>query len=413
MHSEKTHEAGNQAYELEAFGGGRTLRPGTTLGGSESSEGSGDSYLLLLPESKPAQQELTVSWASKPADQKEACTADRQSWELDPFFRASKHPRLLRRVDAFARPWRFVEAAPDAVSWLVGMGFFAGGALFVFSNLGEVVFRNTPGNGMRDAYDWCVLFPPVIGTLMFIVACFCQVVEAANRPPAAAVFPFGGPQEHLPKWTWFGLRLRSAEWWAALMYFVGCLMFETGSVVMCLHEFPSLWITPHLYNILVNYVNGIAGVLFFIPGLIYSAIQGNGITFCSMFIPMSKDNLTCMSWWVNWLNLWGGMAFCAAGFALTPLPEVNQPTHESHRLSVGIGYSTGSMCFAISGFLSLILLSERRCTRRGTTNMICHTGSVRINHRPSDATQLCIEDFGQGMPPRALVRPPSRGHVLA
>ena len=75
-----------------------------------------------------------------------------------------------------------------------------------------------------------------------------------------------------------------------------------------------------------------------------------------LFVPVRRCDCSSLTWWINWLNWWGGVGFFMSGVFLYFYPELDAQTYQ---IENAFGFGVGSFCFFLGGLLLYIQMSLR------------------------------------------------------
>ncbi|KAK9829986.1 hypothetical protein WJX72_009048 [[Myrmecia] bisecta] len=295
---------------------------------------------------------------------------------------ATPLPRYLY-LDSIVRPWRYFGNLPDAVTWIIGQGFFIGAMFFItgsFSGIStKLVAGYAPYDNYRSAYDWLALFTFAVGTVLFAISCTFQIFEAINREEYNVKYEqwvVSGKQTKLPRYQWWGIQFHNLEWWAAVSYTIGCYIYICAAQTAFANASSKVHVDPEVYKYLSLYAYLVGGVFFLLSGTLYVLVLGDNYNlFRGILLPFSKKDWCSLNWWTNWINFWAGAGFFVGGLSLQPQIYASL-SWQQYQIWSGIGYGGGSIGFLCSGFLYLCQLSERRC-RRPTSPTDAHAGPGR------------------------------------
>ena len=73
-----------------------------------------------------------------------------------------------------------------------------------------------------------------------------------------------------------------------------------------------------------------------------------------LFVPVRRDDCCSLTWWINWLNWWGGVGFFVSGVFLYFYPELDAQTYQIEN-AFGFGVRSPKSCCII---VSIAILSE-------------------------------------------------------
>lgn len=194
---------------------------------------------------------------------------------------ADAHRHGVRTSGGWSRLW-----APGRVSWWIAVLFMIGSALFAAGGYASSVPVDSRPF-LRGAAGLNLAF--FVGSLFFTSAAYLQFLEAANGDPADTFA--GQPQ----RWRWWAWKPRSLGFLAALIQFVGTLLFN----VNCADAMIS-GLTWEEEDVLVWTPNMLGCVCFLTAS--YLAFVEVSHTWFSV---RPRD----LAWWIAVINLMGSVAF--------------------------------------------------------------------------------------------------------
>jgi hypothetical protein len=210
----------------------------------------------------------------------------------------------LRRINAIA-----------ATAFVVGGSLFAIGAAFAQADIGGPLLPAS-------------VF--LAGGVFFSTGGYASVLQVVNGPREGA----DGGLEIPGRWRWWAPEWQRLEWLAALVLFVGTLVFAINLVDSFIAE-----LTPRQADRLIWSPDMIGCALFLVSGHL-AMVELSG-----RWYPCWRPRE--LGWWITVVNQLGSILFmvsAVASFVHT----------DGDLISVGIanwGTLTGALCFAIAGVL--------------------------------------------------------------
>lgn len=114
-----------------------------------------------------------------------------------------------------------------------------------FSALSPAVIATIrTGSCGTDAYSWWTAFPYLLGDVIWLCACYLQLVESLNMDYEMRVELWEASKQDTPKprYKWVGFMFNAWDWWGAFCYLWCGHVHDGSSHVLCL----SLSKHPHL-----------------------------------------------------------------------------------------------------------------------------------------------------------------------
>ncbi|KAK9830724.1 hypothetical protein WJX74_004188 [Apatococcus lobatus] len=271
----------------------------------------------------------------------------------------------LYLMDWLFRPWQYFTTKAYAVSYLAAYGFQIGSWFFMIGGAALLDPRivNTQDD-FTDSYDWLVLFTYEAGTVVWCAATTLQITEALNQghDQRVAIWERNNCKGPKPKFRWMGVQLNFGDWWGAVLYTVGCVMYIIANAFGIALDFTSVHIseTGQAWGVYWMFMGG--GILFLIAGFSYTAALIDHNVLKGILVPFSRRHATSNLWWANWLYFWGGVAYFQGGiFMYWQVPAHPTLTVTQFRWETGFGYFLGSVLFFLGSLLYLMKMSAGRC----------------------------------------------------
>lgn len=294
--------------------------------------------------------------------------------------------------DFLIRPLAYLRASKlSFVRYVVAGCAFYGGLFFL---VGAFAGSSGPLNdayalkgfkGFHAVYPWLVSVGYFIGTYIFTVGCFTLTVESLNLQYDEEMTEWKtGKRAEKPKFHLFGFPLRNLGWWAGVSYTTGALMYNVGSTSFLANTFRSVNFSADMVQYLgyLPYLTG--GPFFLTSGFLY-LVQFSKNPLRGMFIPLCKSDLCSVTWWVNWLNWWGGCGFCMSGiweYFWADIPV------QMYRIQNDIGFGIGGLFFSAGGFLLYAQGSVAKCKVQSSTTTHDVLGHSDYNNAPAGPSQV-------------------------
>lgn len=177
-----------------------------------------------------------------------------------------------------------------------------------------------------------------VGSLFFTSAGYLQYAEAANVEREL------GPRRHRPRWRPASWEPKRIDWLAALVQFIGTLLFNVSTFAALNHQ-----LSTHQTNHRVWAPDALGSIAFLVSSILAFA------EVCHRWVCVRRRSL---SWWIVAINLLGSIAFGASAIASLLEPSTGEPV--SARIA-NAGTSFGGICFL---FGALMLIPEAAKARR-------------------------------------------------
>merc|ERR1712130_904358 len=165
-----------------------------------------------------------------------------------------------------------------------------------------------------------------------------------------------------PRYRWFGIKPLSVEFWGAFCYDFGVALYLTAEIFTYISVCPDTQLSSNLYTICIDYFYLVAGLLFFIAGVLYIIVLGSPTIVPNIFFPFTKANAGSMMWWALFTYFWGGVCFCMSGIFLYWYSPNNMVISlRTYQIEDSIGFGGGAFLFFIGAGLLLARQSRGRC----------------------------------------------------
>jgi hypothetical protein len=209
---------------------------------------------------------------------------------------------------------------PADLRWRIAVLFMVGSFLFALGSFPLYAER-------MDARVVGITF--VLGSLFFTSAAYSQLLEtinASDNPDAdgSATFRF---------WAW---QPGSTLWWAALIQFIGTLLFNANTIDAMIETF-----TTEQSNRLVWAPDFFGSIAFLVASHLFWLAVCRGL-----WCIRSDDP----DWWGSLLNYVGSAFFMASAIAAFTLPSTGDVVNTT---IVNLGTFAGAVCFLVGAYLLL------------------------------------------------------------
>lgn len=286
--------------------------------------------------------------------------------DVIPFYRNCS---WLLYWDWALRFWRYFDTIPHFIAWYSCAGFYFGALFFIIGSFALADTKTVAseigdgfGNCMHDAYDWLVVFPYLVGNVLWQPAVLFQVFEAMNHDYEGKYEEWflGGMVGKRPRYRWFGIWWWSLEWWGAMCYFVGVIGYNMSSVVSIIYDCKYVNLTLYTWTVGYTYIG--AGILFLLAGIFYIQAYSDKWLITAIFVPTKKAHWTSLMWWALWAYFWGGVCFFMSGLFLYWYNGLYVGiTLTTYQIENTIGFGGGAILFHIGAMLLLFRQARGRC----------------------------------------------------
>jgi hypothetical protein len=243
---------------------------------------------------------------------------------LPPIELARDGRSLMRRPDH--KPWLRLWA-PGRLAWWIAVMFIPGASCFAVGGYAATWPQYSPALLQQGFVLGLVFF---VGSLFFTTAAWLQLEEAINGD--VADLPRGGAGG----WRWLAWKPRNAGYSAALIQFIGTLLFNVNTADAMFSQ-----LTWQQEEVLIWAPNVLGSICFLVSS--YLAVVEVSHRFWSW---RPRD----LSWWIVIINLVGSIAFMASAVFNFYLPSTGQ-----EYWSWGASFTTmlGALCFFAASYLMI------------------------------------------------------------
>ena len=211
---------------------------------------------------------------------------------------------------------RHVGWRPADRSWRIAALFMVGSSLFAVGSF-PLYAQLVDGRAVGITF--------VIGSLFFTAAGYSTVVDVVNDGREAASSTL--------HWSWSP---RGLLWWAAVVQFVGTLLFNVNTIAATVTTF-----SVEETNRLVWAPDFFGSIAFLVASHLAWIQLGGGFWF--------RDTDSA-DWWSSMLNYVGSVFFMASALAAFTLTTTGEPVNIA---IVNSGTFFGALCFLVGAYLLL------------------------------------------------------------